>query len=51
VRSGVVLLQSERRMAGRQPFTSTDAQRRSVKTVAGYGVPQDDVARKRQGVA
>jgi hypothetical protein len=29
---------------GRRPFTPTDEQRRLVKAMAGYGVPQDDIA-------
>ncbi|WP_372624325.1 hypothetical protein [Falsiroseomonas sp.] len=31
-------------MTGRRPFTPTDEQRRMVKAMAGYGVPQDDIA-------
>ena len=31
-------------MAGRKPFTPTDEQRRMVRAMAGYGVPQDDIA-------
>lgn len=31
-------------MAGRKPFTPTDEQRRTVRTMGGCGVPHDDVA-------
>ena len=31
-------------MAGRKPFTPTAEQRRMVHAMAGYGVPQDDIA-------
>jgi hypothetical protein len=31
-------------MPGRKPFTPTDEQRRLVRTMAGFGVPHDDIA-------
>lgn len=31
-------------MAGRKPFAPTDDQRRTVRAMAGYGVPHDDIA-------
>jgi hypothetical protein len=31
-------------MRGRPAFAATDEQRRQVKAMAGYGVPQDDIA-------
>lgn len=32
-------------MAGRKPFVTTDEQRRLARAMAGFGGPQDDVAR------
>ena len=31
-------------MPGRKPFTPTEEQRRTVRAMAGFGVPQDDIA-------
>jgi hypothetical protein len=31
-------------MTGREPFAPTDEQRRTVRAMAGYGVPHDDIA-------
>jgi hypothetical protein len=31
-------------MTGRKPYTRTDEQRRTVRAMAGFGVPQDDIA-------
>ncbi|WP_431285594.1 hypothetical protein ACQW02_12660 [Humitalea sp. 24SJ18S-53] len=31
-------------MPGRKPFTPTDEQRRTVRAMAGFGVPHDDIA-------
>ena len=32
-------------MAGRAAFRATDEQRRTVHTMAGYGIPQEEIAR------
>ncbi len=31
-------------MPGRKPFTPTEEQRRTVRSMAGYGVPHDEIA-------
>ena len=32
-------------MVGRASFRATDEQRRTVRAMAGYGIPQDEIAR------
>jgi hypothetical protein len=42
--SSCLLRAGDRFMVGRRPFAPTDEQRRLVRAMAGYGVPQDDIA-------
>ena len=32
-------------MAGRKPFIPTDDQRKLVKAMSGYGIPEDDISK------